>query len=1697
MVLSKFDSLPVRPPTPPKDEEDGGADETLQFLQDPFGEKPIPPRLKAAKTLPNTPEQSSSSDISIPSSSASTRKRVNFELQTCHIPTTKAVATSWTPTRSSPLRPLPQTRITKPLKSILKPSDGTPTPPPADAAAAAAHKFKTFAEMLESIVKQLTSSERSARVDAYHALQRTMQAYDKFPDDEALRQKMSLLTHFIRRDIEAPSPTGTGLDSQLIAQALKLLMALFRIKDLISAMDDDFCAFIVDRVICVASDSSMSKVVVNTHLAVLMQQSFRPKAVTPTRVEKVLDTLDTIHERITGYSVLAYRVRVYRKFIQQRPEVMVKHSERWVRHILKAFGSVQKDITQSALDTALSAAKSIGHDPHVAKAVLSVLNHVKSDGDTIATVLIHQLEQMLAGDNAALVPQIWAAVTGLLKGSFQSQMFSTMREWLGVFEKCLASEKELVKVHVNVAFCFALYSVDLAPDTTEAWTKMFLKIPLHQLQRERKTPMKRSEQDAISSGYFTLLYYALRPAAPFEQLDRYWTEFVVGLWTPLVQSSPNQHAIPACRVVSALLNGSRKPWNEHRALNLQPQLMVQRGELPLVGPKWVRKSITLVLQFVETLLDATIWTENREPEDEPVKTMWLTVVDSLVEASNKEVMASSETKEAMAHIINLLRRIWDRHTAKLALPQKKEDLWADKFCFLIETVVQKLGAFQFADKSLTRNDNDQFEVASTPSHRTRHLSTRISPLLYLIDLLVNKSEGRLADPVRLRAINLIIEPCFEAQNSRLSKLEFLRDCAATVHGSLGGLVASKFWAQIASLLDATIREQVPAIDERVSRPLGKEYELVVEVLRLGSASLLNRPHGHEVLSTLIDIVRREAGEGAVILAVIEKVSECIIQRTSDEDKITCLSYTSILLRNLKKQVSRKVLDQGRQNLWPSNPTTVRNPDFDPYVHLYGAIVSVGSAAYRDLNEDVEPTKEFLTALRVSIHNCSTSHLAVYLRKTQDMIRIWVEDSQKKMQSKDQSLKGLHREVVNLWGEINKAVERLPRKDSQVLLHLEPLITAGFLSKRRTIVNVSIATWNNTFGQEASLRYPSRLEQALRQLRSSAELSLPSLEVRKEDADNKLSFYDSDTSADEAKPAFKSPRVKESPFKISKSRCKSNSRSPAVPTPASRRVPTRQISKVRLRHDNSQIEFEPIVSSPTNPFNQESQILTERQKEMLDRQRLTTGIFAKMGAPSPQPEEVSSPMEIHSDALTADDLPDRACRTTPLKALAAIGSMDAFLGSSPTPHARRSTQKILSDDTIVATPTTARTIQLFPNEDLGSSPPRVGNDNNSKVTLSDSDVLVGSSFQYRQREDSHSMSFDDGTTVDEEALLDAVAQIDGLQPNSDLLTDTIMSELPSSTIDLQLTAQIDADMQTHVVSTNEPTEEAAPASNAEFVDAASHQHQSHVEEQGSQADTSSTSRVHDSFTKTSSVNGTPKAQSLRRSTRNSTGSPVQPPSGKKRKQKAKEEVSEKQTPCQQPVQPDEEGMLDNIIVASPKKPDKTQTQTKKRKSMSNASSNIVPGTKRKLNLRRSQSLLSQVENSQDVLVEDTPAPKRAKQKTGQDVSETRRLSHVQVSPRLPSSSSRRESLVGEPAEPTREPEHTQWRTPVGTPSRSFAERVILTPRSIINQLKSLKDFLFSAPQFVLGREEEREIDDALFDIRRQLHAAGARGEEKKE
>lgn len=561
-------------------------------------------------------------------------------------------------------------------------------------------------------------------------------------------------------------------------------------------------------------------------------------------------------------------------------------------------------------------------------------------------------------------------------------------------------------------------------------------------------------------------------------------------------------------------------------------------------------------------------------------------------------------------------------------------------------------------------------------------------------------------------------------------------------------------------------------------------------------------------------------------------------------------------------------------------------------------------------------------------------------------------------------------------------------------------------------------------------------------------------------------------------------------------------------------------------------------------------MTERQKEMVERQRLTGGLFANMGGPSPQRDAPPSPLELPSDIQSTDDLHAHNARTTPLKTLAKVGPMDVFLGSSPTPHGRRTSQKIVSDDTDIATPTAVRTVRVADDEEIGSSPPRFEKNDASKLKYSPS--KANESYGDRHRDSLYSASFDDGTTMDEEALAAAVAlaeEEEQLNTKYDV-SDDIMSDVPSSTIDLELTAQIDADIQSAeaVIKPNETAQE----SNSVFVDAASHfQSYSKAAHDGSdteveptpksvrsrkgkrEAGTSSTSRVGDSFVSTPGKS-TPDSQDLRRSTRHSMDSPIHIQlSAMKRQKKPRRNKKELAAADGQASSPhraqlgvgDEKSEI--AITASPT--EKTR-RAKKRKSMVDSptpseSLAATPESGGKRGLRRTQSTLSQVESVADVAAENTPAPsKRARQSLNKDVSEAKstpppptekqhssqnkRLSHVQVTPRhekasapavaeqIAASIATVTSIapITKQSAPVQSQTQSQEQAPIGssTPNRSFAERVILTPRSIINKIKELKNYFLNAPSLAVSEEEERELDDALFHIRVGVHAAGRKG-----
>lgn len=120
---------------------------------------------------------------------------------------------------------------------------------------------------------------------------------------------------------------------------------------------------------------------------------------------------------------------------------------------------------------------------------------------------------------------------------------------------------------------------------------------------------------------------------------------------------------------------------------------------------------------------------------------------------------------------------------------------------------------------------------------------------------------------------------------------------------------------------------------------------------------------------------------------------------------------------------------------------------------------------------------------------------------------------------------------------------------------------------------------------------------------------------------------------------------------------------------SRTKSSKRTSTPRLRHDNSQVQFTTVASSSPIPEDG-SQHLTERQKEVRERQRENENIYSDMRTSSPPPPKEDSPKAV--EALAPAD--NQAGETTPRRGSA---SYDNLVTSTPTP---RRGQPVHVDDT---------------------------------------------------------------------------------------------------------------------------------------------------------------------------------------------------------------------------------------------------------------------------------------------------------------------------------------------------------------------------------------------------------------------------------
>ncbi|KAI9818713.1 MAG: hypothetical protein M1832_004189 [Thelocarpon impressellum] len=1226
-----LESLPPRPPTPPRDSSDGSP--SAAVLEDCSNRASMGSSDSARRFMMDTPpnDAPSSSAGTSGSTAGKARKRVEWSPWTNYYkaPVSDSARRH---TTDGQLKVLPPSRERTCSKSILKPYDrfipvvpSYPSNQPANTLSA--HSYADFPAMLESVLQQLAGEARSARVDAYLLLSGALKYYDDIPDPRAIGEKMGLFMQFIRRDLNAETPGQTVLDTNLITQALKVLSIFIWTPQICESLADDFMVFVLDQAVTVLEKPSVPKVLVNNYMHLLGQQKFGPKIMSPERANRIITSLSRLDGHVKGNSILGERLVVYQRLLSQAKNVMAARAESWMDHLWSALQSGIREIRSRAISFGIQAGIELGATGHVTRVFEECFDRRHGQGTFAAHIQRHLAAMVAAKEEGSHAAQIWSvAILFLRSPPYQLEHWVHMKPWLLVIQKCFNSSDVMTKFQANTAWNRLIFAVGPDASTGQMMIKMLRQPMLGHMERKVVDKNSRTARQMALSSLCCLLYYAFRPSADFKQLSLYWDEYVAQVLGKSVLHSPADVDY-GCAILACLFDASQsKPWNENRANEdgaLQPE------ELPRLDPKWARANAQTICKTVETALSKANWSRTGDSET-PVRKLWRTFMKAISDAATKEVKVSREHMEAMAQIMSLLGRIWRAGPIALSLDPEAADADADadfldRFGFLVRTSVDALGGRCFTEKFLPRNGEDLSEALVTPTHSSpRTKSEKLhSPMLRLLHLFSEPPRDTLLTAPLFDMVRAMLESCCNAWGSSRTQMALLRECAEVLSPVTDNFPPSRGLYQIVAELASKAMELIVSDSARPTSELAThEFHDAVVILgqRCGLVYTELSNTWQALISTTIRASKILLGDDGIVDAVIQPLASMLSLQEFVDGENGILSNAACILSLAPFPDDEIIRDRPRRAPW-GTASSLRKDRPNQFNFLHLMIDSILMSSYRDFSRlDKADLGLFLSALSHYITRCPPSKIGRLLGLVQLGVSSWVEDADHKLTAKDQSIWDVFVTVMNLWAAIATAVERLPSKDSATLEELEVLITSGLQSRRRVIVNRSIELWNSTFGAEEALEYPAKVRHAILPFKGLDSLLLPTFPVEADDevADEGHSFVDASDgeSGGAGINTFSSPAgvpatglaAWADPVRLTASsparRSLVKPHSPTRPNPRrnAKRKARAGKQKPRLRHDDSQIQFAPIESSPIHSSAADSQDLTDHQREVRQKQR---------------------------------------------------------------------------------------------------------------------------------------------------------------------------------------------------------------------------------------------------------------------------------------------------------------------------------------------------------------------------------------------------------------------------------------------------------------------------------------------------------------
>ncbi|TID06814.1 Telomere length regulator protein rif1 [Colletotrichum higginsianum] len=1321
VVSSRLESLPPRPPTPPRE-----TSQAVDATTVPNHRLVLPPSSDPRSSLhtpPSVYSPNSGADSKNPSGRRP-RKRVGFsaKAQYNEAPDYPGVNVSG---KRSPLS-APSLTQSRPVKGILK-QTSSPSPLSTSANVDALTTSANISEMLESTVKQLAGADRDSKRDAYTTLVMALKTSNNLPDRIALQAKMGLFVQFIQRDMTSKNPATGGPDAPLVNNALSLLATFLYFHAIASTIPSDFGVFFIDHCIRSFEDSTTPKDVVRHLMHAVATQDFSPKVMTSDRVKRLVVALRNIEDNFKGKSIVMSRILIYKRLVQQSRQLMVLHSD-WLNDLFTDMLSRVKELRSAAISLGFEAAYTFGKEKSLSRKVMELFD--TSIEEMKFAEYYHQQLRSMAKDKdnrqlTAAVPKIWSVIILFLRCPLDRWQF--FNQWLQLIQMGFNNnDHPQTKQEANFAWNRFVWSMH-----TEGQSFVKLLPTLYQplgSQLKSKYTSKHI-REVVFGSVCNLLYYTFKPGTSTTLLDGHWDACVKPITEPPRAQSRNPDAVDEhMRQATLILTGlfdSATPriWREER---IRETPLARPHELPAIDPKWLRRNSPRVFQVIEPIMDRHFL--EISDKNSQVHRLWQTLVGAMVAAASKEIKVSVDTTAFISQMCGLLLKHWETGLGEIDDPSPET---VTRFLAsareLITVTVEALGLLPFTGKMISLGRLHTFTPVSTPSHKpVKNAGDARTPFQHLAGLVSRLPPGIPDNEEFVDFFRSTFVPFF-APKSAQSRFELAQEMLSVMPIWSSPVAHSPYapWVIAAECLASTFRpsQNSAQTSSSTSEPsLGHEYRTVVRLLERGWKEAPNLPwhYWHSLFSVLSNRACEETGEAGRALGVIEPLAK-VIRESLPADRASPIFANTVLvaaelLSVANHPLDRQAVEAARRRLWGTAVTGPRSSSYDPFDNLYKLTNELLERFYEagergGLNESATP---LLNECSGFLSRCNPELAPKTVTNLESGLAIWIRDSQGILKARQSpavseavcfSAKVMRpnvnfEQVKLLWDVVGGIVLPAITPGEIQLEAFEELLCAAFESKHRHIVNSIAEAWNRVYENAEGVHYPEHLKNVLLAIQPVVEVVLPGLErTPLASTEQNRSFVESQddiemltvssTRSSRSRPQLPGPLNHSSPLSSVKSsrsaRAKPNS------TPKKTRSRGRRSTNIaRLRHEDSQIQFAPIEKSPLNPaVNPESQVLTERQKEIRERQKDTAALYPNLRSSPQVPSQENATVEPKS--AVPENGPETPKDITPKHS----ARYEDFVSSTPTPRRGQSLAMAENDQDMTDPPSSPPEPRPFP------------------------------------------------------------------------------------------------------------------------------------------------------------------------------------------------------------------------------------------------------------------------------------------------------------------------------------------------------------------------------------------------------------------